>query len=106
MGYKRLLVKEMTRHLHNTNTPLWRDLEKDIIKLQVELFNLQKESSELGEKLGRNKANTAIVEQENLSSSLSLSQLASIKCSLIEAIYDIKFMISFRKTLLEQKKTS
>jgi hypothetical protein len=90
---------------NSTNTPVWRSLNNDVIKLQSELYELQIESMELGEKLGRGKRNNKPVKPESPSASLSLTQLASIKCSLIEAIYDIKFMISFRKTLLEQKKT-
>lgn len=88
-----------------TNTPVWRSLENEVIKLQTELYELQVEAMELGKKLGRGKHNTKPIKPESPSASLSLTQLASIKCSLIEAIYDIKFMISFRKTLLEQKKT-
>lgn len=90
----------------STNTPIWRSLENEVIKLQTELYDLQVESMELGKKLGRGKCNNKPVKPESPSSSLSLTQLASIKCTLIEAIYDIKFMISFRKTLLEQKKLS
>lgn len=93
----------MDKQNNSTNTPVWRGLEKDIIKLRAELIELQQESIELGKKLGRNKNNITAIEHEDISSSLSLSQMASIKCTLIEAIYDIKFMISFRKTLLEKK---
>jgi len=91
--------------MDGTNTPIWRSLENEVIKLQTELYDLQVESMELGKKLGRGKRNNKPVKPESPSASLSLTQLVSIKCSLIEAIYDIKFMISFRKTLLEQKKT-
>ena len=91
--------------MDGTNTPIWRSLENEVIKLQAELYELQVEAMELGKKLGRGKRNNKPVKPESPSASLSLTQLVSIKCSLIEAIYDIKFMISFRKTLLEQKKT-
>lgn len=89
----------------STNTPVWRSLENEVIKLQTELYDLQVESMELGKKLGRGKCNNKPVKPESPSASLSLAQLVSIKCTLIESIYDAKFMISFRKTLLEQKKT-
>ena len=90
---------------NSTNTPVWRSLKNDVIKLQSELYELQIESMELGKKLGRGKHNTKPIKPESPSASLSLVQLASIKNTLTECIHDVKFMISFRKTLLEQKKT-
>lgn len=88
-----------------TNTPIWRSLENEVIKLQTELYELQVESMELGKELGRGKCNNKPVKPESPSASLSLTQLVSIKCTLTESIHDVRFMISFRKTLLEQKKT-
>lgn len=95
----------MDKQNNSTNTPIWRSLENEVIKLQTELYELQVESMELGKKLGRGKCNNKPVKPESPSASLSLTQLVSIKCTLTESIHDVRFMISFRKTLLEQKKT-